>query len=239
MFQLRPDEQYVYLHKLEIDITESCNLSCKSCVRGCDKFKSNRMMNVDSITRFVNESIDLNYNWSRIGIMGGEPTIHPNLDQIIDELYRYHEFNPTCHFWTRSNGIVKYNFPSWVEYQLNEDHSYHHAFYISPIDVGYPMDKRTCHVLYDCGLMYSVNGYMPCCNSNVHVRALNLFDGVQSLKNVSYESMMRLCKMYCKHCGWYMMDDFDHGELLNYPSTSMSPTWADAKTRYDLHNNYI
>lgn len=232
MFQLTDDEIGVYMHKIEIDVTESCNLSCKSCVRGCDHFKSSKMISLEAIQKFVDESIELNYNWTRIGIMGGEPTVHPQLHEILNILHEYHIFNPTCHFWTRSNCIIPFDCPGWVEFQENKDHSYHHAFYVSPIDVGYPMDKRTCHVLYDCGLMYSVNGYLPCCNSNVHIRALRLVDGVQSLRNVTYESMMQLCKLYCKHCGWYMMDDFCNGHLLTYPDTYMSETWVDAKKRY-------
>ena len=233
MFQLTPDEQSVYLHKIEIDITQSCNLSCTSCVRGCDKFKSEQMISIDQIKHFVDESITLGYQWSRIGIMGGEPTVHPQLNEILNVLYRYKQYNESCHFWTRSNGLITYDFPSWVEFQLNDDHSFHHAFYVSPQDVQYPMDKRACHVLHDCGLMYSVHGYLPCCNSNVHIRAFNLVDGVQSLSNVSCESMMRLCHIYCKHCGWYMMDTFESGELLKYPDDYMSKTWLDAMKRYN------
>ena len=76
-FELSSNEQFTYLHKIEIDITEKCNLSCKSCVRGCDNFKSDVMISLDKIQRFVDESIELNYQWERIGIMGGEPTLHP------------------------------------------------------------------------------------------------------------------------------------------------------------------
>jgi hypothetical protein len=233
-FELSSNEQFTYLHKIEIDITEKCNLSCKSCVRGCDNFKSDVMISLDKIQRFVDESIELNYQWERIGIMGGEPTLHPQLSEIINILYDYHQFNPSCHFWTRSNCIIPFDFPSWIEYQKNIDHSYHHAFYVSPQDVNYPMDKRTCHVLYDCGLMYSYHGYLPCCNSNVHIRAFNLIDGIQSLKNVNIESIIQLCEMYCKHCGWYMMDDFESGHLMEYPDTYMSETWRKAMDRYKL-----
>mgnify|MGYP001184934229 CR=1 FL=1 len=235
-FELTDEEMQMYLHKIEIDITESCNLACVSCVRGCNIFKSDVMISLDKIRKFVDESIELNYQWERIGIMGGEPTVHPQLPEIINILYEYHVFNPSCQFWTRSNCIIPYEFPDWIEYQKNPDHSHHHAFYVSPQDVGFPMNKRACHVLYDCGLMYSHHGYLPCCNSNVHIRAFNLIDGVQSLKNVNYESMMKLCHIYCRHCGMYMMDNFESGYLLSYPVDYISETWWNALIKYNSIN---
>jgi hypothetical protein len=173
------------------------------------------------------------YRWDKIGIMGGELTTHPFLEVMLDVIYQYKKDYPSCHVWCMTNGIIDYAFPEWIEVIRNTDHLHHHAFYVSPLDVNFAMNKRTCHVLHDCGMGYSIHGFTPCCNTNAIIRAFNLIDGVQNLSDVTYESMMKLCGFYCKYCGWYMMDDFDHGPLLEYPVTYMSESWKLAKEKYD------
>lgn len=234
-YNLSEEEQYTYLHKIEIDITECCNLSCISCTRGCDKFKGNKDITVDEIRKFVNESIELNYKWDKIGIMGGECTLHPDLTEIINELYIYKKFNESCNIWTMTNGIIEYNFPDWINVVINKDHSFHHAFYVSPTDVNYNMNKNLCHIMIDCGLLYSVYGYLPCPCSNVLHRTFNL-NSINSLKDVTYENMISLCNSYCKHCGWYMMDSFTSGKLLEYPIDHMSETWINKLKLYNQYN---
>jgi hypothetical protein len=188
-------------------------------------------MSLDQVQKFV--EISMNYTWDKIGIMGGELTTHPDLDGVFKILKQYKDIYPHCQVWCMTNGIIEYQFPPWVEVVYNRDHSQHHAFYVSPTDEKFCMDKRACHVLYDCGMGYSIYGFTPCCNNSVAIRALRLVDGIQELKNVTYESLMKLCNIYCKHCGWYMMDDFDTGHLLSYPIDYMSLTWQMACARYN------
>ena len=232
-YELTKSEQYAYMHKIEIDVTEQCNLACTSCVRGCDKFVSTEpVMSVDVIGKFVDESLDLGYEWTHIAVMGGEPTTHPDIIEIFEILWSYKDIYPSCDIWTMTNGCIPYVYPSWVRAVYNRDHSYHHAYYVSPEDVRYPRTKRTCHVLSDCGLLLSNHGYLPCCNANVHHRVFGLSDGISSLAEVTYDRMMDLCEDYCRHCGWYMMDTFRHGDLMKYSCTTMSPTWEEAFDRY-------
>lgn len=231
MFSLSNEEKEIYLHKIEIDITEECNLSCVSCVRGCDKFKSNKYMTPDQVQSFVDMS--WNYPWKLIGIMGGELTTHPQLPEILEIMHKYKVHNPSCEIWCMTNGIIDYKFPSWLTVHRNKDHSHHHAFYVSAPDVNYPMNKSKCHVLTDCGMGYSINGFTPCCNTSSIIRAFNLVDGIQDLANVTYENLMKLCDIYCRHCGWYMMDSFTEGYLLTYPVDYMSKSWVKAYEKYN------
>lgn len=235
MFSLTLQEQYTYLHKVEIDITEYCNLSCVSCVRGCDKFKSNKHMDPDQIETFVVDSIENDYKWISIAIMGGEPTLHPNIDDIFEILSVYKAYNEICNIWSMTNCTTDYDYPKWVNVNRNKDHSYHHAFNVSPIDVEYPMNKRLCHVLVDCGLLYSIYGYLPCCDCAIHKRVFNYESNVWSVKDLSYDVMNNLMNDFCKHCGWYLVDSFEcRGDILNYPKDYMSPTW---EAKYKEWNN--
>ena len=230
MFNLTPAEKIKYMSQIEIDITQDCNMSCVSCVRGCDKFKSNIIMEPDQVQHFVDMSYS--YPWSKVGLMGGEVTTHSNLDEILEIMYQFTQDHPSCHVWTMTNGLIDYDFPPWLEVVKNTNHD-HHAFYVSPKDVNYPMDKRLCHVMTDCGLGYSVYGFTPCCNTSSIIRAFNLVDGIQHIKHLTYENVMRLCNQYCKYCGWYMMDSFTEGHLLTYPVKYMSQSWKEAYRRYN------
>jgi hypothetical protein len=71
------------LNKIEIDITYECNLKCFACNRSCSQSPTNERMEVSDIERFVFESINLDKKWELINILGGEPTLHPDFEQIV------------------------------------------------------------------------------------------------------------------------------------------------------------
>jgi len=43
-------------------------------------------MSVEQIQKFINESVDNNVKWERIRVMGGEPTLHPDIFEILNLL---------------------------------------------------------------------------------------------------------------------------------------------------------
>lgn len=72
---------------IQLYINTACNMACHNCdaaVRIAPNKKE--MMTVDQIKRFVAESNDLGIKWERILLIGGEPTIHPNLIEIINTI---------------------------------------------------------------------------------------------------------------------------------------------------------
>jgi len=78
--RLTPQEQLSYFI---LNIVDHCNLRCK----GCDHFASiaeERFVSLEHIKRdLARMSILLNGNVKRIGVMGGEPLLHPELKQIL------------------------------------------------------------------------------------------------------------------------------------------------------------
>jgi MoaA/NifB/PqqE/SkfB family radical SAM enzyme len=80
----------------EIDITYKCNLKCLNCNRSCTQAPSNIEIPVADIKAFINQSIKNNIVWKRIRILGGEPTLHSRIFDIIDLLVDYQRnFNPS------------------------------------------------------------------------------------------------------------------------------------------------
>ncbi len=69
---------------IQIEITNACNLSCANCTRFVGHHKKPFFMDLDTFEKAVDS---LEGYPGNIGIMGGEPTIHPQFAEIL-EIYR-------------------------------------------------------------------------------------------------------------------------------------------------------
>ena len=88
--QFSPSHRYA-----EIDITYKCNLKCINCNRSCTQAPSDLEMPVAKIEKFIKQSIEKQFEWERIRILGGEPTLHSRIFDIIGLLIDYRrEHNP-------------------------------------------------------------------------------------------------------------------------------------------------
>ena len=89
--QFLPSREYA-----EIDVTYKCNLKCINCNRSCYQAPSNLELPVADVEAFINQSIQNKIAWKRIRILGGEPTLHRRIFDIIDLLIDYQrDFNPS------------------------------------------------------------------------------------------------------------------------------------------------
>lgn len=68
---------------IEIDITNACVHECSNCTRFCGHHKRNFFMSFDMFKKAVDSLED----WDgMIGIIGGEPTLHPEFERFVDYL---------------------------------------------------------------------------------------------------------------------------------------------------------
>ncbi len=68
---------------IQIDITNACNMRCSNCTRFCGNHKKPFFMNFDTFKRAV-DSLD---GFDGVtGIIGGEPTLHPEFERIAGYL---------------------------------------------------------------------------------------------------------------------------------------------------------
>jgi organic radical activating enzyme len=92
-----------YLNYLVLNILDHCNLDCK----GCDHFSSiapERFIDLDVVEKDLSRMNDLFHGAvSRIGVMGGEPLLHPQLLKIL-QLTRY--YFPDTIIQLVTNGIL-------------------------------------------------------------------------------------------------------------------------------------
>jgi hypothetical protein len=66
---------------IHIDVTNACHLRCANCTRHLGHHNKPFFMDMDTIEKAIDSLIDFP---GRIGIMGGEPVMHPNIKDIIE-----------------------------------------------------------------------------------------------------------------------------------------------------------
>ena len=78
----------VYPQRLDLvnlEITQYCNLNCHSCDQFIDSAptRHKKIMTVDQVKDFIEESQRLNWNWVELRLTGGEPSLHPDFLEIM------------------------------------------------------------------------------------------------------------------------------------------------------------
>ena len=74
-----PKEHIVVL----IELTNSCQHSCSNCTRLCGNHKKNFFMDFETFKRAVNSLKDFD---GQVGIIGGEPLLHPEFNHYTKYL---------------------------------------------------------------------------------------------------------------------------------------------------------
>lgn len=73
------------METIQIDITNACIHSCSNCTRACGHHKNNFFMDWFTFKRAVDSLSGGGFNGT-IGIMGGEPTLHPEFERFVKYL---------------------------------------------------------------------------------------------------------------------------------------------------------
>jgi hypothetical protein len=241
------------LQRVEIEITTACNLRCLNCDRSVRQAPSSEAMTVEQIERFVDESLALDWRWERISLLGGEPSLHPDLDAILGVLDRYRSVRPKTTFRMFSNGYGKRvaavlaRVPAWLEV-INTAKTREPPLF-SPINMA-PADSpeyahadfsKGCLITEWCGLGLTRYGYYPC-GAGASIDRIFGFDiGIKSLAEVTEERMTERLRSLCSLCGHYRAFDQkieymkirDKRVLTEWTREErISPTWEQAYARY-------
>jgi hypothetical protein len=234
------------INKIEIEITTSCNLYCINCDRSCFQAPSNESMSLEQIEKFISESIELNWTWECIRLIGGEPTLHPQLFDILDIVQKYKQLNPNCEIEVVSNGYgsnvneVLSKLPNWVYVRKSSKTFRINKFYtvnIAPIDLKEYKDvdfTTGCWITKACGLGLSRYGYYPCgCGASCD-RVFGFDIGLKSLSLLTEEALQNQLKHLCKYCGHYKTNNPINSRFKYFrvTKTKTSITWEKAFEKY-------
>ena len=222
---------------IEIDITYRCNLKCINCNRSCRQAPSNEQMTVEQIQKFVKESIANNVKWERIRVMGGEPTLHPNVFEILNLLLEYKKnySQDTC-IELDTNGFGKIvndvlsKVPKEIEIENTSKKSELQLFYLfnmAPKDsiIYKNADYSSgCQVISVDGIGLTPYGYYPCAAAGGIDRIFGFDIGRKTLPSYD-DSMTDQLEVFCKLCGRFHAAKRTNREV-------MSPTWKKAYENY-------
>ncbi len=96
---------------MEIDITNACMHTCSNCTRFCGHHGKTYYMNFETFKRAVDSLEDFQ---GLISIIGGEPTLHPELNRFLDYLYS------KGHLRTLDDGRSKAMVKDYLAYALEQ-----------------------------------------------------------------------------------------------------------------------
>lgn len=228
------------IHKrFELDIIIACTCKCNNCGRACGLAPSKLRLSVDDIKRFIKEANELNYVFDFVAILGGEPTLHPDLIEICELLY--HGLN---YLGGRRRVIVKTNgytqktkevmatLPPHIEIENSnktDESPLFSKYNDAPID--YPEHQNDnfeagCNISESCGYGFHPNGKFYCCGAGATIdRIFNLGMGVEHLKDLTEEKLREQKKTLCKYCGHFK----DWGKWNEYSTEQVtSKSWEEA-----------
>lgn len=247
--------QYHTSHDLiEIDITYQCNLKCNNCNRSSAQAPDNVHIDLSQIVNFVEESLKRKRPWKRIRILGGEPTLHPEFKQIIDQLLKLKTHSPETVIELVTNGYGrKVNAAlEHIPKDIRVENSYKSSniqpsfgpFNMAPQDsIWYKFADYSngCDIASSCGMGLTPQGYYPCAVAGGIDRVLGLKRGRQSLPS-SDDDMSDLMDIACRLCGrfydgHYVPDKLRPSLVVQKNSRSWEKHYKDwAQRRIDIKN---
>lgn len=227
---------------IELDITYKCNLRCFNCNRSCTQAPSRAELSVGQIRQFVSDSLQKGYEWKRIRLLGGEPTLHKNFFDIINILLAYKaQYNPKLRIVVCTNGHgtkvnkVLSKLPEEI-IQKNtiktSNSNLFRPFNVAPKDTGvhkFSDFSSGCRIIEDCGIGYTPQGYYICAVAGAIDRIFGFDIGRQALPDKK-DTLIDHCKTFCPLCGHF-------GFIWPIKKPKISPTWQKAYKILKNHNH--
>ena len=222
------------LNNVQIEITSRCDIGCNNCDRLCGIASTKDEMTVKQIQGFVNESISLGKKWSRIDVIGGEPSIHKDFDLIIVELNKYKEWNPKCKMRYTTNGLgdlakEKMNvLPEYYHIRNSAKESKEQDFEAvtdAPIDKGFKC-ADSCSIPWRCGIALTKYGYFLCGAGAGLARVSGIVEGVKELNFLTADKLKEQRYKLCNICG------HSNSGKVKSSQNIISPVWMDYIKKY-------
>ncbi len=224
---------------IEIDITYQCNLRCINCNRSSAQAPEAKHISVGLVKDFVAESIEKKRFWRRIRVLGGEPTLHPDFHEIIEELSKLQHHGLADVIQLVTNGFgpkvakVLASLPANIDIENstknNNIQPTFGPFNSAPCDDAkyrYSNFKNGCEIMHSCGLGLTPQGYYPCAVAGGIDRVTKAGIGRKHLPELN-DDMRDLLERNCKLCGRFRDGHYVpeklRPKLLNQVT---SPSWT-------------
>lgn len=235
---------------IELCLTYRCNVQCANCSNLCTQAPAGAEWDLpfDEIRRFVEESIALKWEWDKIVLHGGEPTLRTDIVEVAREVMRIREYRPSCELEICTNGTN-----SDICQQV-QDLGWHAGIapkhgagltptgdpvrYIpvneSPLDLGLQHD-RECFQSYRCGICLNRDGYWPCSPMAAAARVFGYESEIESVDELGAYAVGLFddyLLRHCGHCGFSLP-----GRRLVTEQTS-TETWSKLFANYNRRRQH-
>lgn len=226
--------------RIAIIITNDCDFGCDNCHALASQAPSTDYMDVLQIEKVLDDFDKFNKEWKRILIYGGEPTLHPQLDKIIDIFESYHKRHDSTEIMLRSHGqknskkIIN-RLPEWIvvrDYEQGfKKHRVktHRPMTIAPCDLEEHQNANFsigCRLSTKCCRAVLGNEYFPC-SPGAHInRVAGLDIGEKDVYKGIFGEMIEKKKILCRLCGLFVYHPYP------YPK-DVSSTWRKILDDYN------
>lgn len=226
---------------IEIDVTYVCNLECPGCNRSCGQAPTNQAMSLRQIEEFIRESIERDYEWDVIRLLGGEPSLHPQFHDMLAAIREYRRLHrPGLRITVVSNGHGDKVEASLAK--IPDDILVENTAKTSGVQIDFapfnnaPKDhaehansdfRNGCWITQGLGMGLGPNGYYHCAVAGGidRVYGLNFArDSIPALEDdmrPEFEALCSLCGHFCIHTPSTTAED------------GLSNSWRSAYVEWD------
>ena len=194
---------------IQLEVTSFCQIGCCNCDRNCGIYPDKSYIPLDEIQRMVDVSIEKGKKWSRIDIIGGEPTYYPQFKEMLEVIKKYKDWNPRCKIRLSTNGFGKFveeklkEIPNWIQVRNSNKSSKQQeftAYNSAPFDNG-ETEVKACSVPWRCGIALTPNGYFICNPGGSLSKVFQMDIGIKEFDDVTPEKLLEQIPSLCKYCG--------------------------------------
>jgi hypothetical protein len=178
-------------------------------------------LSLDNLEKFVENNI-----WKYVRLLGGEPLLHPRIDNVFDIIKKCNS-SISVH----TNGTINKIIPDWINIvssnkTINVQPRFQ-TFNVAPIDVGITQGfEKGCFIPKQCGMSFSVDGLYYCCGAGATVaREFNLNIGCKDYNEVASQMFDIVCRL----CGHFKYSSFDVDSNWSNQQT-YSKSWFSKET---------
>ena len=201
-----------------------------------------QLISPNQIDKFVNESISNKVKWEKIGVLGGEPMLHPDILEILSALVFYKETcSPgslieitTSGYGSEVKKAIAAIPKEVVVNNTNKKQAYQEKF--EPFNLA-PVDqwkfclsdyRNGCSTTKDCGLGLNTYGYYPSGPASAIDRVMGFDIGLKHLPR-SHDKLFPQMEQLCQYCGHFCSRHFIPKEQREtIVGSPMSKSWEHA-----------
>lgn len=212
---------------VDLNITYRCNLKCNNCDRCCYIEHPYPDITLERVREFCGQ---LPEKILSVVVVGGEPTLHPRLHEILDILIATGK-----QIVVYTNGLIPFLHGTVERYGQKTPRREQDIFFshqVAPVDInGELYWTKPCYVSDYCGWGYDFEGWFPCGCGAMISKIFDLNVSVATFEQMTPEAIKKQRNAICRYCGYYLKRDANSGPD-SHGKQITSPSWEKALKKY-------